>query len=394
MKKDSKVAKKPLISIIVPVYNIARYLEKCIVSICVQTYTKLEIILVDDGSTDLSGKICDRFAAKDSRIRVIHKDNGGLVSARKAGLDIAHGEFIAFVDGDDWIEPDMYKTLVKIICERDCDFVESGFISENIDNENVTIHEVETAIYDVSPETKIQLIKNWVMEPQLPALQSTIWSKVYRSEIIKESYKNVPDNMNLGEDKLSFLFLFQYTRKIAVINFAYYHYRIRMDSLSHGNRISDFIQTSNLLNTCYKILREQFIDLDIEIIDGWYYKKIMAEFRKLRISENMKEIVSIGELKNQRIVLYGAGIVGTRLYKRLQSDTTINIVGWLDKYKEKSDCPEGRFFDFYEINNVIYDKILIAIKNPQIALDVLHDLIEYGCNAENIYWCISLEDQV
>ena len=107
------------ISVVVPVCNIEAYIGECIESIIAQSYENLEIILVDDGSEDGSGKICDAYAKKDSRIRVIHKENGGLVSARKAGLGIAKGEYISCVDGDDWIDPQMYQKLMSMNADAD-----------------------------------------------------------------------------------------------------------------------------------------------------------------------------------------------------------------------------------------------------------------------------------
>ena len=101
------------ISVIVPVYNVENYLRRCVDSIINQTYKNLEIILVDDGSPDNCPVICDEYAQKDSRIKVIHKENGGLSSARNCGMDMATGEYIGFVDGDDWIESDMYKFLIE-----------------------------------------------------------------------------------------------------------------------------------------------------------------------------------------------------------------------------------------------------------------------------------------
>ena len=102
---------KQIISVIVPIYKVESYLKKCVDSIINQTMTDLEIILVDDGSPDNCGKICDAYAEQDARIRVIHKENGGVSSARNAGLDICTGDYIGFVDGDDYIAPDMYKIL-------------------------------------------------------------------------------------------------------------------------------------------------------------------------------------------------------------------------------------------------------------------------------------------
>ena len=118
MNRDTKI------SVIVPVYNVEEYLARCVDSILAQTYENLEVILVDDGATDTSGTICDAYAAKDSRVKVIHKENGGLSSARNTGLEAATGEYIAFADSDDWIEPDAYAHLlglmekhqVKLVC--------------------------------------------------------------------------------------------------------------------------------------------------------------------------------------------------------------------------------------------------------------------------------------
>jgi glycosyltransferase involved in cell wall biosynthesis len=112
----------PKISVIVPVYNMENYLQKCLSSIATQTHKDLEIILINDGSTDGSSKICDDYAAKEERIKVIHKSNGGVASARNAGLKICTGEYIAFVDSDDWIEPTMYSELLDVCLKHDCDY--------------------------------------------------------------------------------------------------------------------------------------------------------------------------------------------------------------------------------------------------------------------------------
>ena len=118
------------ISIIVPVYNVADYIRECLDSLVNQTYQNIEIILVDDGSTDLSGQICDEYAKKDRRIIVFHKTNGGLVSARKAGIRIATGEYVTYVDSDDWININAYEELVKIVIEYHPDIIAYDFIKE------------------------------------------------------------------------------------------------------------------------------------------------------------------------------------------------------------------------------------------------------------------------
>ncbi len=115
-----------LVSVIVPVYNVEEYLSRCVESILTQTYHNLEVILVDDGATDSSGRICDEYAGLDSRVRVIHKENGGLSSARNAGIDIAKGDWLEFVDSDDWLEPDAVESMLSLALAQGTELVVGG----------------------------------------------------------------------------------------------------------------------------------------------------------------------------------------------------------------------------------------------------------------------------
>ncbi len=140
--KNSEV----LISIIMPIYKAEDYLNNSITSILNQTLENFELILVDDGSPDNSGKICDELALNDNRIKVIHKENGGASTARNAGLDIAQGEFIAFVDSDDWIEPNMFETLFNLAKEHNADISQCNYIkveNEDAKIENINVVEVD-----------------------------------------------------------------------------------------------------------------------------------------------------------------------------------------------------------------------------------------------------------
>ena len=117
-----------LLTIVVPSYNVEKYLNRCVDSVLKQTYKNLEIILVDDGSTDCSGKICDSIKEKDCRVNVIHKQNGGLSSARNAGLDVATGDFIGFIDSDDWVTEDMYEYLLGLFNKYEVEIVSCSYI--------------------------------------------------------------------------------------------------------------------------------------------------------------------------------------------------------------------------------------------------------------------------
>lgn len=127
---------QPLISVIIPVYRTEQYLRRCVQSVCAQTYSNLEIILVDDGSPDQSGELCDRLARADSRIRVIHKKNGGLSSARNAGLDAMSGRFVGFVDSDDWIEPEMYELLLTCLRQNGAAMAACGMVADRMDGKS------------------------------------------------------------------------------------------------------------------------------------------------------------------------------------------------------------------------------------------------------------------
>ena len=156
---------KDLISIIVPVYNIEQYIEQCVLSIRNQTYKNIEIILIDDGSTDGSGNICDKLAEGDQRIKVIHKKNGGLATARKDGVNSAKGKYIGFVDGDDWIEPNMYESLYNFAIENDAQMVTSAGYREypGVRGKNILRDGLPQGLYDMTDADNL-LIKNILFE--------------------------------------------------------------------------------------------------------------------------------------------------------------------------------------------------------------------------------------
>lgn len=138
----------PKISIIVPVYKAEKFLEKCVESILAQSYRNLELLLIDDGSPDHCPAMCDQFAARDPRVRVIHKENGGVSSARNAGLDAATGEYIAFVDSDDYIDPDMYTSMLEKVQEYHCDVVLCDCLKEFPDHSELYTHPIREGFYD------------------------------------------------------------------------------------------------------------------------------------------------------------------------------------------------------------------------------------------------------
>ena len=211
-----------MISVIVPIYNVEQYLEQCLDSIISQTYSQLEIILVDDGSTDSSGQICDKYARKDERIVVIHKTNGGLSDARNAGISVATGEYISFIDSDDYIATDMYNKMIKICEQNHCDIVVCA--RDNFDedgNHKVMFQAKKQTIY-TSEEAIEEILLNRNMD-------SAAWDKLYHKKLFTEI--RYPVGV-LHEDLTVTSRVFSAANKIVQIPDVFYQYRIRKGSIT------------------------------------------------------------------------------------------------------------------------------------------------------------------
>ncbi len=170
------------ISIIVPIYNVEKYLKTCIDSILAQRFKDFELILVDDGSTDDCGNICDKYSLKDNRIKTIHKENGGLSSARNSGIDIAKGKYIGFIDGDDHIHPDMYNILFENIVKYDSDMVMCNFQYVN-ENDKVKLNS-EDGIFKINHYDKIEALNMIYSEESIKFIVA--WNKLYKRELFSD----------------------------------------------------------------------------------------------------------------------------------------------------------------------------------------------------------------
>lgn len=223
-----------LISVIIPIYNVEKYLERCVQSVVEQTYKNLEIILVDDGSTDSSKEICDKLLVTDRRITVIHQKNGGSVLARKKGLEFANGEYIAFVDSDDWIEANMYEKLLDVIVCNQADFVHSDCYHEFEDG--LAVQKIQYAgkgVYDEKDDKASILYDSLFARNKREKINPSIWSKLFKAEFAKKCFDRIPDEQCFGEDILYLCECIINSRKIAIVYQSFYHYFIRQDSLSH-----------------------------------------------------------------------------------------------------------------------------------------------------------------
>lgn len=220
---------EPVISVIVSIYNVQAYVEKSVQSIVNQTYKNLEILLVDDGSTDNSGKLCDAFAKNDERIKVIHKVNGGLSSARNEGIKVATGEYIAFVDGDDWIDEDMYEGMLSAILKHDADIAICNY--KEISKKGIR----DTSSDDIVVFEGRETLKVFIEEDVNYQIQNAAWNKLYKRSLMGEL--RFPEG-KLFEDIVYTTKLLAGSKRAVYVNKAYYNYIFdRSDSIMNSKKV-------------------------------------------------------------------------------------------------------------------------------------------------------------
>ncbi len=211
-----------LISIIVPIYKVEEYLRKCIDSLVNQTYKNLEIILVDDGSPDNCGSICDEAALRDSRIKVVHKKNGGLSDARNAGMQVATGKYISFIDSDDFVTLDFYQTMIEVMKKNDCDIVECGVLKVNPDFEdNHNISKIMSEKTYFAKDALLELINDG-------AFHQHVWNKLYKRDVVGDIFF---EKGACNEDEFWTYRAFGKSKKIVKIDCKMYFYLQRPGSI-------------------------------------------------------------------------------------------------------------------------------------------------------------------
>lgn len=287
-----------VISVIVPVYKAELYLRRCLDSILSQTYPYLEIILVDDGSPDNSGVICDEYAAKDDRIKVIHQENLGVSAARNAGINIACGDWIAFVDSDDYIDADMYAYLLQLAKSADADLVQCDAVLEG---EKGSWHRC------------VFITKEDISVNQWKFLASECWGKLYRRSLIGE--ERFPQGCSLGEDLYFNVHIMVQTQCFVAGHQAKYHYIQTEGSLFRSNTSRERI-----------FLCRNIID---HAIKEFYQYPVVYEYLRLEKLRNTLDVCS-------RIVLNQIdGVDGTVQEMRKEVRSQIKRILWKEHFVKK-----------------------------------------------------------
>lgn len=215
-----------LVTLIIPVYNVDKYLERCIESVLNQSYKNLEIILINDGSTDRSGEICDSYGRRDKRIIVIHKSNGGLSSARNTGLDLSSGEYIGFIDSDDWIEYDFVESLHRLILTEDADISQCTFVNDNGIDTHVIVRDENYIVID-----REQCLRN-LANKNTYLYTVVAWNKLYKRDV----FKNLRYKVGVVfEDEAIAHEIYCSINKVAYSKSPLYHYFRRPGSITKSN---------------------------------------------------------------------------------------------------------------------------------------------------------------
>ena len=259
------------VSIIVPVYKVEDYIRECLDSILAQTYPYFELILVDDGSPDNCGRICDDYAKGDNRIKVVHKVNGGISSARNAGLEVAKGEWIMHVDGDDWIEPDMIESLIEAAQITGADMVIGDFVKYG-----------PSAGYNKLPTWSSDKKKS--MTNYIAYVMTTIWGSIAKRSLYADHFLKSPEDISYCEDFHLIVRLCHVAKKVANVHRPFYHYRYR--------------PTSIMSNMSRKT----------EADEQWAYQDTIRFFKEQGVYEDYRKVMSWRVLKSaQELLLDPAG---------------------------------------------------------------------------------------
>lgn len=378
----------PLISITVPVYNTEKYLNDCIESILAQTYQNLEIILVDDGSTDRSGIICDEYQKRDARIQVIHKKNGGNTSARKAGVERASGDYIGFVDSDDWINKEMYEVLMRAIKAEDADLVMSGIFYEYGHAMETIFDGFEPGVYR---DARMDVIRNnmipiWGQEKS--GVIGSLCTKLFKKECLWTVLREMDDAIQFAEDTVSMYVCLHSVNCAVVLNQAFYHYRQRAGSVVH-------IQDDNYLSKIHAIYsffhrkaREDGYPVEIvSKFDQYIYGVCLQTPEHLFGCEKTIPTYTFpfDEIPaNSRLILYGAGVVGKSYYNLIRWTNMSQIVGWIDRDYRKLQMEN--VFGIEILKETTYDYIVIAVQNESVVKQIKESIIAQGVQEQKILW--------
>lgn len=373
------------LSVIVPIFNGEKYLNKCIQSILKQKKESMEIILVDDGSTDGSLDICKEFEDKDNRIKVIHQENLGPIQARRNGLLASMGSYVTFVDADDWIDENTYSTLEDEMLNG-TDLILFGKVVEK-EGSGVTYLDSSytEGMYDRNQIVQILKTAIWDNNKKHPGITQSLYDKIFKRELLLKSYemaKDVP-KIHHGEDPLILFPILQWIDSLYITNQVFYHYRQRIGEIPRYIRDKDFFKNAFIW---FSYLRDNVQGIPDGLVQLEYVYLHLLEQRKEIYGDCVKNDEYMFPFNkvpmNSSIVLYGAGRVGATYYDQLTRIHYCQIVAWIDKNSDK--YIQGDVLSSACIVDLEFDYVVIAVQSDDIRNEIRNWIISLGIEENKI----------
>lgn len=368
----------PLVSIIVPVYNVAIYLHQCVSSVLKQTYRNIEVILVNDGSTDGGCILCESFTKKDNRVRVIHQENKGLVSARKLGLKAANGDYIFNLDGDDWLDQECIKTLIDHAVLYDVDVVISGYYREFVGLEVPIPPRVAPGFYnrrdivnDIFPKMIFDTNEN------AHGISTFSWGKLFKRNLIMKHQCDVPDDITLGEDSLVTYPCIADAKSLIVLNDPLYFYRQRAKSMlkSTSSSKNEVARVHRMCDFLQNKMKSTAFDFNSQIA---LYKLTLLAIRTGALFNRKEPPSGIFpkhlDFNAQKIALYSSGSFGQQMWQRFK-DQELNFCGWFDEDHFESKLWGVDVSPIGELPKIAPDVVIVASFDKQIFNEIKNRIL-------------------
>lgn len=380
--------KETKVSVIVCIHNIEPYLPKCIDSLLVQSFSNFELILVDNGSPDNCPEICDRYAASDNRIKVIHKKNGGLLSGRKAGLEKAKGKYVAYVDGDDWVDIFYLDTLYKMAEANDADMVVTGHFKE-FDGKIETIRPSSSGIFN-KDQIRSEILPKAMYNGRFceHGISTYVWNKLFKKELLEKILFKVPNEIVMGEDAAITYTYLTLSEKLVISRIPLYYYRQRNDSIVKTienpkieyyrlGLLANFLKTS-LAN----IIEEENLNRQITF---YLYAQILVRSGGM-IYDSSKNLYfnPFNVTQNSRIAVYSSGSFGQHLLSVNSKTKFFEIVKWMDIDFHEINIDGNSVHPLEPLNDEEFDFLIIASVNPYVYEPITSELKLMGIDERKI----------
>lgn len=379
------------VSVVIPIYNTAEYLPECLESVISQTLREIEIICVDDGSTDATPRILDEYALRDDRIKIIHKENGGLVSARKVGVSVANGAYVAYVDSDDWIDENMYEQLWQIAEEYHVDMVTCDCLMEG---NYTTLHSdtVPQGLYEGERMAALRDKAIFDLEKHISGIKPSLCNKFFRRDIIQGAQCKIPDEITMGEDKVCLLTMLLECKSIYIYHQPFYHYRIHANSMVHTGSEEYLLKVYMVYKYLKGLYCHELFTKNMRKQTEIYIIELLHKGINILLGFENKNLLWVDPYwldklpMHSRVILYGAGELGEKYRKQLKIRRDIKYITCIDFAYERLNSEEFVVESPDAINDYEYDYVVITIKNPWKAQAVRLDLQKLGIVNDKILW--------